>query len=54
MKFTASLAGLVSLYTLIVSVTTVSGAALDVYVPTILEPRSGDVWVVGENRTVVW
>lgn len=54
MKFTASLAGVASLYTLIASVSTVSGAALDVYTPTIIEPRGGDVWVVGENRTVVW
>ncbi|KAJ3539198.1 hypothetical protein NMY22_g4844 [Coprinellus aureogranulatus] len=54
MKLSVSLAGLASLYTLIASVTTASGAALDVYAPPVLEPKQGDVWVIGEKRDVVW
>ncbi|KAJ7599432.1 hypothetical protein C8J56DRAFT_916678 [Mycena floridula] len=32
----------------------VSAAPLDVYVPPVLTPQQGDIWILGQNETVTW
>lgn len=43
-----------SLFSLFALVFSLPIAIRDVYVPPILTPKAGDVWVIGEKRTVTW
>ncbi|KIL66222.1 hypothetical protein M378DRAFT_75513 [Amanita muscaria Koide BX008] len=43
-----------SLFSLFALVFSLPIVIRDVYVPPILTPKAGDVWVIGEKRTVTW
>ncbi|KAM6502257.1 hypothetical protein JOM56_002234 [Amanita muscaria] len=45
---------LFSLFSLFALVFSLPIVIRDVYVPPILTPKAGDVWVIGEKRTVTW
>ncbi|GLB37439.1 hypothetical protein LshimejAT787_0404900 [Lyophyllum shimeji] len=53
MKFNASTTSVLLTFSSLLA-SAIPIAKRDVYVPPVLAPAEGDVWVVGQNQTVTW